>query len=75
MTRPGSPEARAILAAWIDSRCRFVYTDFLRGRCSEEATEPDPNDPDAGPVWCVDHAKGMARKQKAFAIKPHSTPR
>jgi hypothetical protein len=65
--QPGTPDAHAIVIAFRDSRCQFVYKDFLGGRCFEPATEPD--DPDGAPCWCKAHAAGERRKRYDLTVR------
>ena len=47
---PGSPEARAIIARFIATRCVYVYHDFCGGRCCNVGVFAR-----AGQRWCAEH--------------------
>lgn len=55
--KPGSDEARALIAAWRASRCQHAYQDSLGGICCEPARYPADD-----PRWCAAHRRGARPK-------------
>jgi hypothetical protein len=66
---PGSPEARAIIARFIATRCAYVYHDFCGGRCGNLGVIAR-----AGQRWCAEHAPPIrAGAEPAAAAAPSSS--